>query len=201
MAIGDVAGRALGFVRYMILTRLLAPDKIGSMAVVLSAALFFETFLEVGVKHSVIQNKKGADPDYLNVAWWCQAIRGLGLYILGFLAAPAVSWFYGRPELSAFLQVALFALLFRTLISPRAHVLEKQFRFGWAVILLQGSKVFGTVLTVALGGNILDVRVSGYSSSWWHDPDRIWGTNIRTGKTRHFSPSDVCALRKKGGGG
>ena len=73
---GTVAGQGMKFIRRMILARILVPAEIGMMAIVVSLSLAFEAFTEVGVKQSVIQNKRGADPDYLNVAWWMQAVRG-----------------------------------------------------------------------------------------------------------------------------
>src|SRR4030042_3650986 len=104
LAVGTVVERGLRFVRYVILTRILAPDQFGLMAIVMVAASAFDALTEVGIKQSVIQNKRGADPEYLNVAWWFQAVRGLGLFSVAFLAAPWISSFYERPELSRLLR-------------------------------------------------------------------------------------------------
>jgi lipopolysaccharide exporter len=157
LGLGTVVERGLRLVRNMILARLLAPDQFGLMAIVMVAASVFEAFVEIGVRQSVIQNKGGADPEYLNVAWWFQAIRGLGLFAIALLAAPLISSFYGNPELLRLVQVAVLAILFRGLISPRAYVLEKEYRFGWVVFLVQGSGVLGTVTAVVLAFIIKNV--------------------------------------------
>jgi len=148
LAGGAIVERSLRFVRYVILTRILAPDQFGLMALVMVAASAFEALTEVGIKQSVIQNKRGADPEYLNVAWWFQAVRGVGLFAIAFLAAPWISSFYERPELLRLLRVAFLAVLFRGFISPRAYVLEKQYRFGVVVFLTQGSGILGAVITI-----------------------------------------------------
>ncbi|MHC4625371.1 MAG: oligosaccharide flippase family protein [Planctomycetota bacterium] len=154
---GTVVERGLRFVRNMILARILAPDQFGLMAIVMVVASVFEAFTEVGVKQSVIQNKRGADNEYLNVAWWFQAIRGLAFLMIAYLAAPWISSYYGKPELLGLLRVAFLAILFRGLVSPRAHVLEKEYRFGRAVFLVQGSGVLGTFSAIILAFMIQNV--------------------------------------------
>ena len=151
LGVGTAAERGFKFARYMILARILARDQFGLMAIVMVAATMFEAFTEVGVKQSVIQNKRGAERDYLNVAWWFQVVRGLALFVIAFLAAPWISSFYGKPELLRLLQVAFLAILFRGLVSPRAYVLEKKYRFDKVMLLVQGSGVFGAIVAIVLG--------------------------------------------------
>ena len=154
---GTVAGQGMKFIRRMILARILVPDEIGMMAIIISLSMAFEAFTEVGVKSSVIQNKRGADPDYLNIAWWMQAVRGVALFVIAFLAAPWISSFYDKPELLKLMQVSFLVILFKGFISPRAHVLEREYKFGWAVFLMQGSAVLGTVITIVLAFMIRNV--------------------------------------------
>ncbi|KPL22680.1 MAG: hypothetical protein AMJ75_07630 [Phycisphaerae bacterium SM1_79] len=150
LGVGTSVERGLRLVRNMILARILAPDQFGLMAIVMVAVSVFEAFTEVGVKQSVIQNKQGADPEYLNVAWWFQAIRGLGLFGIAFFLAPWISSFYDKPELLRLLRVSFLAMVFRGLVSPRMFVLEKEYKFGRAVLLTQGSGIFGTLVAVVL---------------------------------------------------
>ncbi|TKJ38626.1 MAG: hypothetical protein CEE38_02675 [Planctomycetes bacterium B3_Pla] len=150
LAVGTGAERILRFVRYMILTRILAPEDLGILAIILPLVAIFEAFTEVGVKQSIIQNKRGADHEYLNVAWWFQSVRGLGLSTFTALAAPLICSAYGKPELVRLVQFTCLAAVFRGFISPRAHVLEKEYRFGRAILLIQGGAVLGTIITISL---------------------------------------------------
>jgi len=134
----------------MVLARLLAPDQFGLMAIVMVAAMALEAFAELGIKQSVIQNKRGAEPDYLNVAWWVQAVRGAGLFLIAIVAVPLISSFYDKPELLRLLRVSFVTILFRGFVSPRAYVLEKEYKFGRAVFLTQGSPIVGTIITIGL---------------------------------------------------
>ena len=150
LGIGTGFERTLRFIRTMILTRILLPDQFGLMAIVLVLVNVFEAFTEVGVKQSVIQNKRGADPEYLNIAWWFQSLRGLGLFAIAILAAPLVSSFYEKPHLLRLLQVSFLAIIFRGFISPRAHVLVREYKFGRSVLLVQGSALLGTIVTICI---------------------------------------------------
>jgi len=150
LGIGTVAERGLRFVRNMILARLLAPEQFGLMAIVMAASMALEAFTDVGVKQSVIHNKKGGEPEYLNIAWWFQVVRGLGLFAVAYISAPWISHFYESAELLPLMRFAFVAILFNSLISPRVHVLEKKIQFGKWVFLYQGSGLVGTLVSLGL---------------------------------------------------
>ena len=52
----------------------------------------------------------------------------------------------------------------------------------------------GAIVYVDKGRYPFEARITGYSGSWWCDATRIYGENIGTGKTRHFTPSDVLQI-------
>jgi len=150
LSVGTVAGRSVRFIKSMLLARILAPDQIGLMALVWSFSMAFEALTEVGVKQSIIQNKQGAHPDYLNVAWWMQMVRGLCLFGIAAFLAPWVSSFYDNPELLNLLRVSFIAVVLNGLVSPRIYVLEKEYQFGRAVLLIQGSAILSAIITICL---------------------------------------------------
>lgn len=150
LATGTGFERVMRLVRNMVLARVLAPKEFGLMAIVLAASLAFEAFTEVGVRLSVIHNKRGAGREYLNVAWWVQALRGLGLFIIAYLTSPWISQFYKNAELLPLMRVAFVAVLLRSLMSPRAYVLEKKMRFGKWAFMTQVSGLLGTMVTIGL---------------------------------------------------
>lgn len=150
LGIGTFAGRSMRFIRSMVLARILAPDQIGIMAIVMSFSMAFEALTEVGVKQSIIQNKQGANTRYLNVAWWMQVARALCLFGIAYLSAPWISSFYDKPELLQLMRVAFIAIALRGFVSPRAAVLEKEYKFGRAVFLIQGSAVLGAIISIGM---------------------------------------------------
>ncbi|MHC4353129.1 MAG: oligosaccharide flippase family protein [Planctomycetota bacterium] len=158
LGIGTVAGRGTRFAKNVILAKfLLAPDQLGVMAIIMSFSMAFEALVEFGVRQSVIQNKQGANDEYLNAAWWMQVVRGLCLFAIASFLAPWISSFYRNPELSRLLQAAFLAVAIRGVMSPRAYVLEREFKFGRSVLLIQGSAVLGAAIAVVLAAVMRNV--------------------------------------------
>lgn len=150
MGIGSIAERGARFVRNMILARLMAPEYFGLMALVLAASQFFEAMTEVGIRQAVVQNKHGADWDYMNVAWWFSAVRGIALYLVGWMAAPWVADFYHETSLTMLLRIAFLAMTMNGLASPGLFVLEKQLKFGRVVFVTQGAGLAGTIISLII---------------------------------------------------
>jgi O-antigen/teichoic acid export membrane protein len=134
------------------------------MATIVAMSTAFEAFTEVGVRQSIIHSERGDQSQYLNVAWWLQALRGIGLFTISFLLTPWISQFYQKPELLPLLRVSFVVIILNGLISPRIYVLEKELQFTKFVLLTQGSGLLSTLLTVGLAFYVQDVRalVAGF---------------------------------------
>ncbi len=154
---GSVAEQTTRFIRNLILVRLLAPSAFGTMAVVLSVASVLTALTEVGVREALIQNPRGSERKYVEAAWWMAFGRAFTTYCFLFIAAPWVARFYGNPELSLLLRVALLGLILEGAMSARAYVALKEMRFSkWAAIL-NGGGIIGIIITVILSFLIRDV--------------------------------------------
>jgi O-antigen/teichoic acid export membrane protein len=97
---GYGAGQILRFGSNLILTRLLFPDLFGLMSLVYVFITGLHLFSDIGISTSVIQNKRGDDPEFLNTAWTLQVIRGMGLWICCLIIALPVSQIYNEPRLA-----------------------------------------------------------------------------------------------------
>src|SRR4028119_542476 len=89
----------LRFGSNLILTRLLIPDVFGLMALVYVFISGLHLFSDLGIGVSVIQNKRGDDPVFLNTAWTLQVVRGGFLWVCSLLIAWPVSHFYEERQL------------------------------------------------------------------------------------------------------
>ncbi|MCU0549061.1 MAG: oligosaccharide flippase family protein [Leptolyngbya sp. Prado105] len=81
----------------LILTRLLVPEFFGIMALVNTIKMGIELFSDYGITQSIINNKRGDDPLFLDTAWSLKVIRGFQIWIVSFLLAYPVAQFY-RPQ-------------------------------------------------------------------------------------------------------
>lgn len=118
------------------------------MATIVATVAAAEAFAEVGLAQSIIQNKNGADKEFLNVIWWFSALRAITLYIIAFFMAPFIANFLNKPDASFILRIALIVILLRGLTSPNIFLLQKDLKFGKWVILTQSATILSIILTI-----------------------------------------------------
>ncbi|HML74989.1 MAG TPA: oligosaccharide flippase family protein [Anaerohalosphaeraceae bacterium] len=192
---GTVIDRGLAFIRNMILTRLLFPEEMGIMVILLSIIGLFEVLTDVGIKVFVIQNPRGAELEFLNMTWWFQVVRGVGLFMAGFLLTPLAFWFFfssksdvltlhSDQEIIMMIRIIFISVLFHGFMSPASYVLEKELKFSKVVFLNQGTAILGTLLTIGL--------CFYYKSVW----AMIWSYVIVAG-LRSFLSYTVCPFVPK----
>ncbi len=71
---------AIRFGTNLLMTRVLAPEMFGVMAVASMIMVGLSMFSDIGLRQNVIQSSRGNDPSFLNTAWSMQIIRGLFLW-------------------------------------------------------------------------------------------------------------------------
>lgn len=96
---GSVPSQAMRFGSNMLLTRLLVPELFGLMTLVYVFITAVQMLSDIGISQSIIQNKRGDDPNFLNTAWTMQVIRGVILWVCYLLIAFPVATFYKEPQL------------------------------------------------------------------------------------------------------
>ena len=82
----------------LVLAHLLFPAAFGVMALVGVFMQGLQMFSEVGIGPSIIQNRRGDDPAFLNTAWTIQVVRGFALWIFSCLLAWPAAAFFGRND-------------------------------------------------------------------------------------------------------
>ena len=147
---GNGIEQFLRLIRNMLLTRMLAPEAFGIMAIILAINAAFESFTQIGIKEAVIQNPRGHERTYLNGAWWLALGRSLILYSIVYITVPLFSRLYNNPDFVPLMRVAFLNLFFTGLMSTKAYVAIKQMRFKKWVFLFNGGGVIGIVTTVIL---------------------------------------------------
>ena len=154
---GSVAEQIMRFGRSMLLTRLLAPEAFGTMAVIMSASSAIHTLTDIGVKEALIQNPRGTEEHYMGAAWWLALGRAVTLASLVCLIAPWMAKFYGNLEITPLLRVATLSVIFDGAFSSKAYITMKQMKFAkWAAIN-HGGGIIGIIITVVLSFFIRDV--------------------------------------------
>jgi O-antigen/teichoic acid export membrane protein len=124
----SLAGFALSLVirlgSNLLMTRLLAPEMFGVMAIASTVMIGLAMFSDVGLRQNIVQSKRGEEPDFLNTVWIIQIVRGfficgVALCVCGAIlvagdlgkfpadsvyAAPSLPYVVGALSITAVLQ-------------------------------------------------------------------------------------------------
>jgi len=110
----SVAGYAASFAirlgSNLIMTRLLLPEMFGVMGIAYLVLSGLALFSDLGLKPSVVQSKRGHEPDFLNTVWAVQIVRGCVLWLASIpvsVAIAAVARFDLVPKASVYQQEEL----------------------------------------------------------------------------------------------
>lgn len=134
----------------LILTRLLFPEIFGMMALVQVFIGGLQMFSDLGIRVSIIQNKRGDDPDFLNTAWTLQIIRGVILWLAGCaLAVPAAN-LYGEPLLALLLPVASLNALMLGFSTTKMATANRHLVLGRLTTIALGSQAVGVIVMIIL---------------------------------------------------
>jgi O-antigen/teichoic acid export membrane protein len=152
----------------LILTRLLLPEAFGMIAIITVLQVGLYLFTDIGLMQSVMRDKRGAEPQYLRVAWVVQVIRGIAITLLmvavGFLimwlgpklAAP--NTIYADPVLPWLIVFSSLSLLCKGLESTNVLLAMREMR---------QKQVVGIDIAAQLLGIAIMVPLAWYTESVW----------------------------------
>ncbi|MEY2855957.1 MAG: hypothetical protein RLZZ74_266 [Cyanobacteriota bacterium] len=114
----------------LILTRLLVPELFGLMALVNVFIIGLALFSDIGIRPSIIQNKRGDEPIFLNTAWTIQVVRSVGVWLGCLAIAFPVAQFYEEPRLTWLIPVVGFNAILLGFTSTSLASLSRQMKIS-----------------------------------------------------------------------
>ncbi|MBB1492644.1 oligosaccharide flippase family protein [Paracoccus sp. MC1854] len=134
----------------LILTRLLFPEAFGLMALVQTFMTGLAMFSDLGIGPSIIQNRRGEDPDFLNTAWTIQIGRGVILWLGACALALPAAEFYDEPLLLWLLPVVGLTALIAGFQTTKTMVANRQLRLGRQAVLDLATQSIGILVMISL---------------------------------------------------
>lgn len=127
-------GQGLRLVSNLILTRLLVPEFFGLMALVNTIKIGIDLFSDYGIGQSLVNNKRGEEPEFISTAWTLQIIRGFQICLVSLLITYPITQFYKDDRL--FILIPMFGLMavIDGFSSPAKHLLERRLELQKAII-------------------------------------------------------------------
>jgi len=151
-----IVGRLLGFVRTVILARLLVPEDFGLLGIAMLAINFLETVSQTGF-HSALIQKKGNAELYFDTAWTVSAIRGTFLFIVLFVSAPALAAFFNSPQATLIIRVVAISSLLTGLRNVGVVTFQKNLEFNKQFIYDLPGTLIDLIVSVSLAFILRDV--------------------------------------------
>jgi O-antigen/teichoic acid export membrane protein len=74
----------------LVMTRLLAPEMFGVMAISIMVTVILGMLSDIGLQQSIVQSPHGDDPAFLDTAWVVQIVRGGILWLIALLLSIAL---------------------------------------------------------------------------------------------------------------
>ncbi len=185
--LGYGTSQILRFGANLILTRLLFPEFFGLMALVNIFIAGLTLFSDVGIGISIVQNKSGDEPEFLNTAWTIQVIRGFALWLICLLFAHPVAMLYGEPQLMALIPVAGLVTIISGFNSTALYTLERHMAVKGLTVMELSTQAIQIVVMLSwafltpsiwalIGGNIISSLVK-----------MIWSYRLVPGKRNWFT--------------
>lgn len=175
--IGYGVSQVLRLAANMILTRLLAPEVFGVMALVQVFLHGLEMFSDTGINSSIIQSKRGDDPEFLNTAWTIKVFRGAFLFLIAAMLAWPVALLYSAPELAVLIPAAGTTAFIAGFYPTKLDTGNRHMMLGRITIVELLCQVAGLLVTILLASILQSVWalvIGGILASLCH----VWLSNV-----------------------
>lgn len=171
----------------LILTRLLLPELFGLMGLAYVFIVGVHLFSDIGLGPSIIQNKRGEDPEFVNTAWTMQVIRSLFIWLCLILVTWPVATFYKEPRLLWLIPVISMNTLIGGLNSTAIFSLNRKMSVKQVVIFEFGTQIVGTTVMIVwawLSPSIWAILAGGFAGALL---ELVWSHFLTTGKSNRFA--------------
>ena len=148
--------RLLGLVVIAVLTRLLAPEDFGLVAMATVVTAILQVFVEAGFVTVLVQ-KRDLSPKDSSTAFWTSLGLSVVLYSALFFSAPLIAELFGESELTNVLRVMGLGLPISSLAQVPAALLERSFGFRSLAIRQVIGALCGTAVALPVaftGGGV-----------------------------------------------
>lgn len=147
--LGYGGGRMLAVISNPLISYFIVPAVRGLMELVNPFVIGFELLSDLGIGPSIVQNKRGADPEFTDVAWTIQVVRGFGLWIAVCIGAVPYAWSIGHEELAYVIPVAGLSAVMAGLTSTKVYTASRDLALGRLTVLEIGAQSVGFVVKIA----------------------------------------------------
>jgi O-antigen/teichoic acid export membrane protein len=143
-------GRAgLTTITFIILSRLLAPEAFGLVALATAFTVFIELFLDQGFGSAIVQREE-LEPEHLDTAFWLNVLTSI-LMTVGLIAASGLlGALFEQPRLTSVLQWLSITLILSGLSSTQISILQRKLAFKEFAIRSMVANAVGGIVGISM---------------------------------------------------
>jgi O-antigen/teichoic acid export membrane protein len=160
--LAHLAGQVLRLVSSLVMTRILAPEMFGVMAIAIVVQVVIALLSDIGLHQAVVQSPRGNTPEFLDTAWSMQVVRGwiiwgvcvalAGLlYLIGRTAWAPTGTVYAAAVLPAVIACTSFASAITGFTSTKAITANRDLEMRKITLIELIAQIAGLLLMFAIG--------------------------------------------------
>ncbi len=181
------SSQIIRFASNLILTRLLLPELFGLVGLAYVFITGINLFSDIGLGPSIIQNKRGDDPQFLNTAWTMQVIRSLFIGICLVIITQPVASFYDDPRLLWLIPVIGINSVVGGFKSTATASLERKMAVKKVVLFELGTQIVSTTVMIVwawFDRSIWAIVAGGFTGAV---VEVVWSHFLIPGKSNRFA--------------
>ncbi|MEG4485686.1 oligosaccharide flippase family protein [Microcoleus sp. D2_18a_B4] len=181
------SSQIIRFASNLILTRLLLPELFGLVGLTYVFITGINLFTDIGLGPSIIQNKRGEDPQFLNTGWTLQVIRSFFIWICLVIITLPVANFYGEPRLVWLIPTIGINSLIGGFKSTATSSLERKMAVKKVVIFELGIQIVSTTVMIVwawFDRSISAIVAGGLTGALM---EVVWSHFLIPGKSNRFA--------------
>lgn len=120
--------RAVSFIIFALLSRLLTPQAFGVVALASLFIIFVQTFQDQGFGSAIVQ-RGDLEPDHLDVAFWTNLAFGAALSLVSISASGFIAGLFHEPQLAIIIRWLSLSFIFMGLSSVQQAILRRNLAF------------------------------------------------------------------------
>lgn len=126
--LGIIIQKSIGFLSFLVLSRILSPEHYGSMATAMMVIAFLDIF-SMSALESALLHRREEDKDMLNIVWTLNVLRGIFFSILIYFSAPFIVEFFKFPAYLNLVRATAFLVFIRACLNIGLIFLSYELNF------------------------------------------------------------------------
>jgi O-antigen/teichoic acid export membrane protein len=147
------AEKLIFLLRLLVLARLIAPEDFGLIAIGMKATAIMTRMTDFGLVAALIQ-RPSREKAYLDTAWTISLVRGFGINVVLFVAAPYIATAFDEPAATNIIRVLALATLIESAASIEIARITRELQFRRIALVRLGGALLNAIVSIGYAGSL-----------------------------------------------